>query len=70
MYEVEIRQNALPVVTFKTTNIKDCIRVFYKNTTYSGYSGAAQGIKVQNPDGTLYIVLDGRITITPVKNDD
>lgn len=66
-YEVEIRQNALPIVTFKITNLRDCVRICYRDTAYSGVS---QGIWVQNPDGTMYIVLDGRITITPVKDDD
>lgn len=66
-YEVEIRQNALPVVTFKTTNLSKHIQLC---RTYIGNAGGAYGVQVRNPDGTQYIVLDGRITITPVKDDD
>lgn len=65
VYEVELHQNALPVVRFKTSDLNS-VELFYKPT---GYGGITHGVRVWNPNGTRYIVLDGRITITPVKND-
>lgn len=57
-YNVEIQQRGLPTIAFKS-------KTRTKITTSSN-----AGRYVYAPDGTKYIVLDGRITITPVKNDD
>ena len=66
IYEYEISQSNLPNIRFKSTG-SDRVRLFHKHT---GYGGVAHGVKVWGPNGTIYLVLDGRITITPVKNDD
>lgn len=57
-YNVETQQRGLPTIAFKS---KTRARI----TTFTH-----AGRYVDAPDGTEYIVLDGRITITPVKNDD
>lgn len=65
IYEYEISQSNLPNIRFKSTSL-DRVRLFHKHT---GYGGVAHDVKVWGPNGTIYLVLDGRITITPVKND-
>lgn len=66
VYEYEISQSNLPDIRFKSTSLAR-VSLFHKHT---GYGGVSHGVKVMDPNGTIYIVLDGRITITPVKNDD
>lgn len=57
-YNVEIQQRGLPTITFKSKARRGIT------------ASSSAGRYVTAPDGVEYIILDGRITITPVKDDD